>query len=69
MAAGMLMLYLVTTAVRNILEPGLVGRQIGLHPLAALIAMFTGLKLFGLAGMIGLPVGLSVIVIARRTEE
>lgn len=69
MAAGMLILYLVTTAVRNILEPGLVGKQIGLHPLAALIAMFTGLKLFGLAGMIGLPVGLSVIVIARRTEE
>ena len=26
MAAGMLILYLVTTAVRNILEPGLVGK-------------------------------------------
>ncbi|MCH1982002.1 sporulation integral membrane protein YtvI [Ruminococcus sp. OA3] len=68
-AAGMLILYLVTTAVRNILEPGLVGKQIGLHPLAALIAMFMGLKLFGLAGMIGLPVCLSVIVIAHRREE
>ena len=68
MAVGMLVLYLVIAAVRNILEPGLVGKQIGLHPLAALIAMFLGLKLLGLAGMIGLPVALSVVVMSVRKQ-
>ena len=37
------------------IEPRIVGKQIGLHPLITLIAMFVGLQLFGLAGMILLP--------------
>ncbi len=39
---GLLILYVVITAIRNILEPKIVGKQIGLHPLATLISMFVG---------------------------
>lgn len=61
-AAGLVLLDLVITIVRNILEPKIVGKQIGLHPLAALIALFAGAKVCGIVGMIGFPVCLSILV-------
>ena len=54
--AGILVLYGITAALRTALEPRLVGRQIGLQPLAALLAMYAGFQLFGLGGMILLPI-------------
>lgn len=62
MAAGIGILYLVITAVRNVVEPKLVGKQIGLHPLLTLISMIVGAHLFGLLGLFGFPVGLSILV-------
>ena len=60
-------LYLGITAVRNFVEPKLVGHQIGLHPLATLIAMVVGLKLAGLAGMLLLPISLVAVMRMRRS--
>ena len=68
MALGIGVLYIVITMVRNYLEPKLVGKQIGLHPLATLIALFVGSRLFGLAGLFGFPVALSVIVQIRHSR-
>ncbi len=62
LAIGIVVLYIIITAIRNTIEPKIVGKQIGLHPLATLIAMFIGLKLFGIAGMIVFPVALAVLV-------
>ncbi len=59
---GIFVLYLVVTAIRNTIEPKVIGKQIGLHPLATLMAMFTGLNLFGLIGLIGCPVLLVIVV-------
>lgn len=69
MAFGILVLYLVVTGIRNTLEPRIVGKQIGLHPLATLAAMLLGLRLFGLVGLIGFPVTLTVINAMRRTPK
>jgi len=60
MAIGVAALYIVMLAVRNVVEPKLVGQQMGLHPLVTLIAMFVGLQLFGLAGLFGFPIALSL---------
>lgn len=68
MAIGIGILYLVITAVRNTLEPRLVGKQIGLHPLATLISLFLGSQLFGIVGLFGLPVTLSVLVQLQRGD-
>ena len=38
------------------LEPRLVGRQIGLHPLATLLAFYVGYRLMGVLGMILFPI-------------
>lgn len=69
MAVGIAILYLVITAIRNTLEPKLVGKQIGLHPLATLISMTVGAKLFGLVGLFGFPLVLSLIVKMREMEK
>ena len=61
MAVGLAVLYVIITVVRNILEPRLVGKQIGLHPLVMLICMYVGLKLFGFSGIFVLPVAAVVI--------
>jgi len=53
---GLLVLYAVITVIRQIAEPHLVGKSLGLHPLLMLIAFYVGLKLFGFAGILVGPV-------------
>ena len=59
---GLLVLYVVITIIRQVIEPRIVGKQIGLYPLLTLISMFVGARLFGFWGMLGLPVALTVLV-------
>ena len=66
LAAGLLAVYLVVTVIRNILEPKIVGSQIGLHPVVTLASMFAGVQLFGLLGLFGFPILLSLL---RRLNE
>ena len=61
-AVGLIVIWAVITVVRNIIEPKIVGRQVGLHPLLALIAMFVGTKLFGLVGLFLLPLTLAIVL-------
>ena len=66
LAIGILILYVIITVIRNIMEPKIVGKQIGLHPLAAMVAMFVGLKVLGIIGMVVFPVTLAVIMNLER---
>ncbi len=61
LAIGLAVLYAVITIVRNILEPKIVGRQIGVHPLAMLISMYVGLQVFGFIGIFVLPIVLVIV--------
>lgn len=61
MGISLLALYLVILAVRQYLEPKVVGVQIGLHPLVTLICIFIGFRLAGLIGMFLLPVCLIIL--------
>ena len=58
---GLLALYIVITIIRQFVEPRVVGRQVGLHPLVTLIAMLVGTKLFGGIGLLGLPIACAII--------
>ncbi len=69
MAVGMIILYLVIAFIRNTVEPKLVGKQIGLHPLATLIFMYLGLRFLGFVGMFLFPVSLAVIISMKRGKE
>jgi len=61
LAIGLAVLYGVITVVRNILEPRLVGKQIGLHPIVMLMSIYVGAKVFGFIGIFALPVAVVII--------
>ncbi len=67
LAIGLLLLYLVIVVIRNIIEPRIVGKQIGLHPLATLISMFVGAQLLGIIGLFVMPITLSLLLHLDRT--
>lgn len=54
-AAGLVGLYALVWLVRSMLEPKLLGKELGLDPLVTLFAMFAGGKLLGLPGLILAP--------------
>ena len=66
MAVGLGLLYLTITAIRNIIEPKIVGSQLGLHPIATLSSMFLGIGLCGGIGLFGFPITLSLICYLNR---
>lgn len=66
MGIKLAILAIILLAIRRIVEPKLMGQQIGLSPLATLIAMFIGLKLVGILGLFLGP--LLVIAISSALE-
>ncbi|PWU68976.1 sporulation integral membrane protein YtvI [Gracilibacillus dipsosauri] len=58
-------LAIILLAIRRTVEPKVMGKHIGLSPLATLIAMYVGLKLLGLLGFIVGP----LIVIAFNSAK
>lgn len=54
-------LYIVTIIVRQILEPKLVSKKIGTHPIFTLIAMYTGFKAIGIIGLFLGPIALIIL--------
>ena len=61
LAVRLLIVYVAITVIRNILEPKIVGSQIGLHPVVTLASMVLGAQLFGVIGLFGFPIGLSLL--------
>ena len=61
MAIALFAVYIVVTIIRNIIEPKIVGSQLGLHPVATLASLFVGAQLFGAVGLFGFPIGLSLL--------
>lgn len=52
---GLLGTWVLVWLTRSVLEPRLLGKQLGLDPLITLIAVYGGLKLFGLPGILLAP--------------
>jgi sporulation integral membrane protein YtvI len=66
---GLLVLYGVMSVIRQIAEPHLLGKSIGLHPIVMLIAFYVGLSLFGMVGiLIGPGVALLCKLLFDRTR-
>lgn len=67
-AIGLLGIYIVISLTRSVLEPKLVGKQLGLDPLVTLFALYVGYKLWGIGGMIVSPL-LAVTVVQLLPEN
>ncbi len=58
---GLLVIYVIITVLRQYIEPKLVAGQLGLPPIATLIGMYLGLKIFGVMGMFILPLTITIL--------
>lgn len=54
-ALGLLLTYGAALLARTVLEPRLVGRQLGLDPLMTLAALYVGFRIWGFGGMLLAP--------------
>ncbi|NLO86439.1 MAG: sporulation integral membrane protein YtvI [Clostridiales bacterium] len=61
--------YLGTIVIRQIFEPRIVGKNLGLYPLATMIAMFAGYKMFGFLGLLAGPVLLNTLKVVLEADE
>ena len=57
-----LILYAVCVVTRELLEPKLIGKRIGVAPVFMLMAIYAGVKLFGIGGIVKGPFALIVII-------
>ncbi len=53
---GLLVLYVLHEIMRQFAEPKIVGRELGVHPLLSLVFLYVGYSLFGITGLLLLPV-------------
>ncbi len=65
-ALGLLVVYIAITVIRNVVEPKIVGGQLGLHPVVTLASMFVGVQLLGVVGLFGFPITLSLLLYLNR---
>ncbi|GAE87478.1 sporulation integral membrane protein YtvI [Acetivibrio straminisolvens] len=61
MGVSLLILYIIVLVIRQMIEPKIVGHQIGLHPLVTLMSMYLGMKFFGLLGLILGPIVVLIV--------
>ncbi|MFR2571498.1 MAG: sporulation integral membrane protein YtvI [Clostridia bacterium] len=63
LGVALITLLLIMSIVRQFLEPKLVSKNIGVHPIFTLIAMYTGFKI---TGVIGLLIGPIILIIGKN---
>ena len=61
--------YVGTIVIRQIFEPRIVGKNLGLYPLATMIAMYAGYRSLGVIGLLGGPVILNVIKVVLAADK
>ncbi|WP_370874987.1 sporulation integral membrane protein YtvI [Cytobacillus purgationiresistens] len=67
-AVGLGVLYTIVIVQRQVMEPKILSSNIGLDPLATLIALFVGFKLIGFLGLIVGPVSLVIITTLHKAN-
>lgn len=66
MVIGLSILYGIAVVQRQMMEPKILGTNVGLDPLLTLVSLFVGFQLFGLLGLIIGPVSMVIISALNR---
>ncbi len=73
LAFGLLALYGTGAILRSVIEPKLLGKQLGLDPLVTLMALYIGFRLWGIPGMILSPllavVAVHLVVLPKSGDQ
>lgn len=67
LAAVCIVLYVACIFLRELLEPKLIGKKIGVTPIAILVSLYAGIRLFGVWGIIKGPLGFIIIYQAYKS--
>ena len=68
-SVGIIALYLIITIIRNIIEPKILGKNIGIHPLITLAAVYVGLKIGGFLMAFLMPLCLMIYNAAKNNKQ
>jgi len=68
LASSLLVIYLVVTVMRQIIEPKVMSSSLGTYPLVTLLGMYIGLQLFGFIGMILTPIMILVLLYLQNSK-
>ena len=53
---GLLVLFAFHTVLRQVIEPKIVGKSLGVHPLLTLVFIYVGYSVFGIVGLLLVPI-------------
>lgn len=65
---GLLCVYGAAAITRTVLEPRIVGRQLGLDPLLTLLSLYVGFRLWGIPGLLLTPILVSAAISITRKQ-
>ena len=65
---GLIILFLVNEVIRQFSEPKIVGKSLNIHPLLTLLLLYLGYSLFGISGLILIPVIIAVLGLVKKDE-
>lgn len=67
---GLLALYAVIWLTRSVLEPKLLGKELGLDPLVTLVCIYAGFRLWGIGGMLLSPIlAMAITQVSKQIER
>lgn len=66
---GLLILYAIISIVRQVVEPRILGKSLGLHPIITLVGLYAGYRIFGFVGTFLVPFVLLIIFSILRAEK
>ncbi len=65
---GLAVLFVIHEIIREFVEPKIVGKNLGIHPIVSLILLYAGYSLFGLFGLLLIPILTVIIAILKKSS-
>ena len=69
MGVGLILLLVVHQIIRQIAEPKILGKNLGLHPVLSIILLYTGYYFFGFLGLLLIPVFTALLNVIIKKED
>ena len=69
LAVGLIILFGVYTLLRQVLEPKIVGKHLGIHPLLTLSLIYISYSLFGFMGLFLVPIVVCIIDVFLKKKD
>lgn len=66
---GLIAIYAAAVTTRSVLEPRLIGRQMGIDPLVTLFSLYLGFRLWGVLGMVLAPLTAATAIRLSSWQE